>query len=88
MKRVAEINGINVFSDMKVMDIDNTRITFENGSWCDVATGKVVIRGTGSIKINKKEQNPSGEKVSFFRRLSRGLVLKFGPFKLTLISGD
>lgn len=51
LKLVAEINGQKVFSDKRPTSIVNTRVTFSDGSWCDVATGQVVNQGKGAINI-------------------------------------
>jgi hypothetical protein len=52
MQRIAAVNGKEVFSDKKFEKIVNTRITFTDGSWCDIATGDVVNRGPGFIEIH------------------------------------
>ena len=51
MALVATINGKQVFSDKRVMNIIGTRIEFMDGSWCDVSTGAVANRGAGFIDI-------------------------------------
>lgn len=48
---VATINGKGVYSDKQITDIVNTKVTFNDGSWCDVATGEVVNKGAGYISI-------------------------------------
>lgn len=52
---VATINGKQVYSDKAVASIVNNRITFADGSWCDVVTGQVVNKGQGYINIGSPE---------------------------------
>src|SRR5687767_13622921 len=59
---VATIYGRKVYSDKNVDSIINTRVTFTDGSWCDVATGQVVNKGRGEINIDSPTE--SGEKVT------------------------
>lgn len=58
MQEVAKINGVCVYSDKQVVSIHNTRITFADGSSCDVSDGTVDNRGPGSIRIggDRKKQ--------------------------------
>ncbi len=49
---VATVNGRKVYSDKRVSSVQNTKITFSDGSWCDVATGQVVNKGAGYINID------------------------------------
>lgn len=60
---VASINGKKVYSDKAVDSIVNTRITFADGSWCDVATGQIVNKGPGYVNIGSPEEGAS-EKVT------------------------
>lgn len=46
MNEVIRLNGIPVYSDKSIQSIDGTRVTFSDGSWCDVATGEVVNKGS------------------------------------------
>lgn len=48
---IANINGVNVYSDKRVASIVNTRVTFSDGSYADVSTGEVVNKGPGYINI-------------------------------------
>lgn len=45
------VNGKQIFTDKQLVSIVNSRITFSDGSWCDVDTGKVVNNGPGYIQI-------------------------------------
>lgn len=56
MSQVAIINGRVVCSDKEVASIVNTRISFSDGSWCDVATGQVMNKGRGYINIDSPEE--------------------------------
>jgi len=60
---VANINGTKVYSDKTMNSIVNTRVTFTDGSWCDIATGYVVNKGPGYINIGSPEESAS-EKVT------------------------
>lgn len=51
MKPVATINGVQVFSDKRMTGINNTRITFADGSYADVSTKEVVNKGQGFITL-------------------------------------
>ncbi len=51
MNPIAVINGVKVYSTKQVSQINNTRIVFSDGSWCDVATNEVVNNGPGSISL-------------------------------------
>lgn len=53
MREIATVNGINVYSDKNLSNIANTRLSFSDGSWCDVATGKVFNNGSGFISIGQ-----------------------------------
>ncbi len=69
MEQVATINGVKVFSDKQVHTIANTKITFVDGSWCDVNSGKIVNEGGGYIHFDDpnvgKTTNTINEKKSF-----------------------
>ena len=58
MQSVAEVNGVRVFSDKEVDSVVNGRVTFSDGSWCDVETRNVVNKGPGFITIGTP---PEGE---------------------------
>lgn len=45
------IKGKNVYSDKNIGSVIGTRITYTDGSWCNVETGEVVNKGPGSITI-------------------------------------
>lgn len=51
MNLVATVNGVKVYSTKQVSQINNTKIVFTDGSWCDVATNEVVNNGSGSISL-------------------------------------
>lgn len=52
MGLVANINGISVYSDKPGgIAVRNSRVTFADGSWCDVSTGQVHNVGPGYIRI-------------------------------------
>lgn len=53
MREVATVNGIKVYSNKNLSGISNTRLTFSDGSWCDVSTGEVFNNGSGFISIGK-----------------------------------
>lgn len=51
MALIATINGKPVYSDKQVSTIINSRITFTDGSSCDVSTGEVRNVGSGYVNI-------------------------------------
>ncbi len=51
MNPVAIINGVKVFSTKQVNQINNTRVVFADGSWCDVETNEIVNNGPGTISL-------------------------------------
>lgn len=51
MALIATVNGMPVYSDKQMASIVDTRVTFTDGSWCDVSTGKVHNVGSGFISI-------------------------------------
>lgn len=57
---VATINGRKVFSNKSVNSIVNTRVTFSDGSWCDVATGEVHNNGAGYINFDTPSASDGG----------------------------
>ena len=64
MKKVATINGVDVFSDKNVSSIQDTKINFSDGSWCDINTNEVVNEGKGSISIGNKGKKSSSKKIT------------------------
>lgn len=61
-KVVANVNGVDVYSDKQVSAIVNTRISFSDGSWCDVVTGEIENSGPGYISIGTMPSGKSGKK--------------------------
>lgn len=57
MKKIGTVNGVAVYSDKAVASIMDTRVSFSDGSWCDVATGQVVNNGPGGISIGTPGEN-------------------------------
>ncbi len=62
MSQPIEINGKKVYSDKQMVNVTNTRITYSDGSWCDVATGEVVNKGAGYINIGSPSSEGSSQK--------------------------
>jgi hypothetical protein len=52
MNSKAQINGCHVRTTKTIASIVNTRVTFTDGSWCDVATGKQVNKGSSKIVLD------------------------------------
>lgn len=48
---IATVSGKAVYSDKQLLSVVDTRVTFTDGSWCDVSTGEVVNNGKGYINI-------------------------------------
>ncbi|MDD2785812.1 MAG: DUF2807 domain-containing protein [Patescibacteria group bacterium] len=62
MKKVANVNGTNVYSDKPgSISINGSRITFADGSSCDVRTKAVDNRGRGSIRVGEGDGSEAGE---------------------------
>lgn len=51
MPRILTVNGVGVESNKPVASIINSMVFFEDGSWCDVATGEIHNVGPGEIHI-------------------------------------
>lgn len=56
--------------------IVNTRITFSDGSWCDVFTGEVVNKGSGYISIGAPANEGSNEKTKLGPKTYRATTLE------------
>lgn len=50
------INGKEVYSDKVLRTINGAKITFSDGSWCDVESGQVVNNGPGYINIGSPSE--------------------------------
>ncbi len=62
MKRIANVNGVNVYSDKAgSISINGSRITFADGSSCDVRTKAVSNRGSGGIQIGEGDGSEAGQ---------------------------
>lgn len=59
MALVATINGTPVYSDKRASIITDTRVTFTDGSWCDVRTGHVHNIGSGYINVGESDSKVS-----------------------------
>ena len=64
MSIIACVNGKTVSSDKQMSSIVNTRITFTDGSWCNVSTGEVHNVGPGYITIGGPETNSDTKRVT------------------------
>lgn len=64
MALIATINGKPVYSDKQLAAVVNTRITFTDGSWCDVSTGQVHSFGSGFINIGGSDTGSDAENIS------------------------
>lgn len=53
MKEVATVNGIKVYSSKQLTGINGSKLTFADGSWCDVSTNQIVNNGPGTISIGE-----------------------------------
>jgi len=61
MREVATVNGVPVYSDKSLSGINGTRLSFSDGSWCDVSTGQVHNNGVGFISVGRvPEGNVAG----------------------------
>jgi hypothetical protein len=73
-KPIATINGKPVYSDKNMTGVVNTRVTFSDGSWCDVATGEVENNGPGYINIGAPPSGKAGKKESDTKNLSGSML--------------
>lgn len=64
MALIATVNGQAVYSDKRMSGITNSRITFTDGSWCDVSTGQVHNNGSGYINIGGSDTASESQKVT------------------------
>jgi hypothetical protein len=64
MALIATINGKPVYSDKRMRAVTNTRVTFADGSWCDVRTGEVHNVGSGYINIGGTDGGSNAKKVT------------------------
>jgi hypothetical protein len=61
MALIANVNGKPVYSDKRMASINNNRITFSDGSWCNVKTGEVHNTGPGFINIGGSDSGSNAE---------------------------
>jgi hypothetical protein len=64
MALIATIDGKPVYSDKRMKSVINTRVTFTDGSWCDVATGEVHNNGAGYVNIGGSDSGSVSDKVT------------------------
>jgi len=64
MALIAKVNGKPVYSDKQMSGVVNARITFTDGSWCDVSTGEVHNAGSGYISIGGSDSGLNVKKVN------------------------
>lgn len=64
MSLIANINGKPVYSDKQVISITNTRVTFSDGSWCDVSSGEIHNAGSGYINIGGADTGSEASKIT------------------------
>lgn len=64
MPLIASVNGKPIYSDKYMAGVINTRVTFTDGSWCDVSTGEVHNNGSGYINIGGSDSGSDAEKVT------------------------
>jgi hypothetical protein len=46
---IVDINGAKVYSDLTATGVQTFRVSFKDGSWCNVASGEIVNNGSGRI---------------------------------------
>lgn len=64
MAHIANVNGKDIFSDKQMAAVVNTRVTFTDGSWCDVSTGEVHNVSSGYINIGGSDTGSDTKKVT------------------------
>lgn len=89
---VVTINRKAVYSDKRMSNVVNSRVTFSDGSWCDVATGEVVNKGPGYINIGAPVTAGSGEKTTYGPKLFSTQTLHVSnvnaDVEVVIIGGD
>jgi hypothetical protein len=89
---VANINGVNVYSDKAMTGINNTEVTFSDGSWADVATGEVVNNGTGYINIGAPASAGISKKTTYgperFTAQTLDIININADVEVSVIDGD
>jgi hypothetical protein len=89
---VATINGKDVYSNKRMASVVNTKVTFGDGSWCDVATGEVVNKGTGYINIGAPASAGDTEKTTYGPDTFSAQVLDMSNInadvEVSVINGD
>lgn len=58
------INGRQVFTDKEIREINNSRVFFVDGSWCDTATNEIHNHGKGYITLDQPPQSGGLEEVT------------------------
>jgi len=64
MALIANVNGKPVYSDKQMAAVLDTRVTFADGSWCDISTGEVHNVGSGYINIGGTDTGSDTKKVT------------------------
>ncbi len=64
MALIATINGKPVYSDKRMTAVVNDRVTFTDGSWCDVRTGEVHNVGFGYINIGGADSASNAKNIT------------------------
>lgn len=64
MALVTTINGKRVHSDKQMQSVIDTRVTFTDGSWCDVSSGAVHNVGSGYVNIGGSDSGSDAEKIT------------------------
>ena len=64
MALIATVDGQSVYSDKHMTRINNTRVEFDDGSWCDIGTGRVHNAGRGYISIGGSDSSSDSAKIS------------------------
>lgn len=89
---VATINGKDVYSDKRMTGVVNTKVTFDDGSWCDVASGAVVNKGAGYINIGAPAVAGDTEKTTYGPKTFSSQVLDISnvnaDVEVSVIDGD
>jgi hypothetical protein len=79
MRRVATINGVEVYSNKRVRSAVNTRVTFVDGSWCDVATGHMDLKRRCSVRLQGEFTDGGGNSVTIHSVITSGDIEAIAP---------
>lgn len=85
MALVSTVNGQPIYSDKRMTGINNGRVTFADGSWCDVSTGQVHNNGAGYIRIGGSDPGKNVEKITVGPKYAYATALEIRGIKADVV---